>query len=192
MIHDDFNFNFDASDFPVSIEEFAAYMDGNLSDDEMQRVSSVIEHDDTMQDVMDSMEQSELTLSEYTPDDLQLPEEITGGGFEMPEIADPSAVDDNNHFFHPFTQVAACAAAPISFGCFDDTIDILDKQKILDKYKIEKIEDLDRIVCASHIKNMDESTNDSQNINYSNEADTNSPNDAAQYENGSMDDELID
>lgn len=86
MIHDDFNFNFDASDFPVSIEEFAAYMDGNLSDDEMQRVSSVIEHDDTMQDVMDSMEQSELTLSEYTPDDLQLPEEITGGGFEMPEI----------------------------------------------------------------------------------------------------------
>lgn len=39
MIHDDFNFSFDSSDFPVSIEEFAAYMDGNLSDDEMQRVS---------------------------------------------------------------------------------------------------------------------------------------------------------
>ena len=192
MIHDNFNFSFESSDFPVSIEEFAAYMDGNLSDDEMQRVSSVIEHDDTMQDVMDSMEQSELTLSEYTPDDLQLPEEITGGGFEMPKIGDLSPVNDINHIFRPFPHVAACAAAPISFGCFNDTIDILDKQKILDKYKIEKIEDLDRIVCASQIKNMDESTNDSQNINYSNEADTNSPNDAAQYENGSMDDELID
>lgn len=192
MIHDDFNFNFDASDFPVSIEEFAAYMDGNLSDDEMQRVSSIIEHNDTMQDVMDSMEQSELTLAEYDQDDLQLPEEIAEDGFELPEIDDPSAVDDNNLFFHPFTQVAACAAAPISFGCFDDTIDILDKHKILDKYKIEKIEDLDRIVCASHIKNMDESTNDSQNINYSNEADTNSSNGANQYENGSIDDELID
>lgn len=192
MIHDDFNFNFDASDFPVSIEEFAAYMDGNLSDDEMQRVSSVIEHDDTMQDVMDSMEQSELTLSEYTPDDLQLPEEITGGGFEMPKIGDLSPVNDINHIFRPFPHVAACAAAPISFGCFNDTIDILDKQKILDKYKIEKIEDLDRIVCASQIKNMDESTNDSQNINYSNEADTNSSNGANQYENGSIDDELID
>ena len=141
---------------------------------------------------MDSMEQSELTLSEYTPDDLQLPEEITGGGFEMPKIGDLSPVNDINHIFRPFPHVAACAAAPISFGCFNDTIDILDKQKILDKYKIEKIEDLDRIVCASQIKNMDESTNDSQNINYSNEADTNSPNDAAQYENGSMDDELID
>ena len=192
MIHDDFNFNFDASDFPVSIEEFAAYMDGNLSDDEMQRVSSVIEHDDMMQDVMDSMEQSELTLSEYTPDDLQLPEEITGGGFEMPKIGDLSPVNDINHIFRPFPHVAACAAAPISFGCFNDTIDILDKQKILDKYKIEKIEDLDRIVCASQIKNMDESTNDSQNINYSNEADTNSSNGANQYENGSIDDELID
>ena len=192
MIHDDFNFNFDASDFPVSIEEFAAYMDGNLSDDEMQRVSSVIEHDDMMQDVMDSMEQSELTLSEYTHDDLQLPEEITGGGFEMPKIGDLSPVNDINHIFRPFPHVAACAAAPISFGCFNDTIDILDKQKILDKYKIEKIEDLDRIVCASQIKNMDESTNDSQNINYSNEADTNSSNGANQYENGSIDDELID
>ena len=111
MIHDDFNFNFDASDFPVSIEEFAAYMDGNLSDDEMQRVSSVIEHDDTMQDVMNSMEQSELTLSEYTPDDLQLPKEIADGEFDLPET-------DNHHvggggFFGPFSAVAACVASPI-------------------------------------------------------------------------------
>lgn len=86
MINEDFDFTLDSSEFPLSIEEFAAYMDGNLSDDEMQRVSTVVEHDDTMQDVLDSMEQSELTLSEYTPDDLQLPDEITGGGFELPEI----------------------------------------------------------------------------------------------------------
>ena len=86
MIQAAFNFSLDSSDFPVSIEEFAAYIDGNLSDDEMQRISSVIEYDDTMQGVMDSMEQSELTLAEYTPDDLQLPEEIAGDGFEVQEI----------------------------------------------------------------------------------------------------------
>ena len=57
MINDDFNFSFDSSDFPVSIEEFAAYMDRNLSDDEMQRVSSVIDNDEMMQGVMVSMEQ---------------------------------------------------------------------------------------------------------------------------------------
>ena len=49
MIQDDFNFTLDSSDFPVSNEEFAAYLDGNLSDDEMQRVSSVIDNDEMMQ-----------------------------------------------------------------------------------------------------------------------------------------------
>lgn len=85
MIHDDFNFSFESSDFPVSIEEFAAYMDGNLTDDEMQRVSSVIEHDDMMQDVMDSMEQSEMTLADYGLEDMQLPEVLEEMDFYIPE-----------------------------------------------------------------------------------------------------------
>lgn len=111
MIHDDFDFSFDSSDFPVSIEEFAAYMDGNLSEDEMQRVGSVIENDETMQGVMDSMEQSELTLAEYGQEDMQLPEEIADGEFDLPET-------DNHHvggggFFNPFSAVAACVASPI-------------------------------------------------------------------------------
>ena len=99
MIQDDFNFTLDSSDFPVSIEEFAAYMDGNLSDDEMQRVSSVIDNDEMMQGVMDSMEQSELTLAEYGQEDMQLPKEIADGG--------------GGGFFNPFAKVAACAASPI-------------------------------------------------------------------------------
>ena len=84
MIQDDFNFTLDSSDFPVSIEEFAAYMDGNLSDDEMQRVSSVIDNDEMMQGVMDSMEQSELTLAEYGQEDMQLPEELCREMFHIP------------------------------------------------------------------------------------------------------------
>ena len=150
MIHDDFNFNFDASDFPVSIEEFAAYMDGNLSDDEMQRVSSVIEHDDMMQDVMDSMEQSELTLSEYTPDDLQLPEEITGGGFEMPEIAESPAFIAPDFYINPMTHVAACAAMPLSLSSIGEIWnrkeDLLEAfcvtEEELDQYFKKKSEEL--------------------------------------------------
>ena len=111
MIHDDFDFTLDSSDFPLSIEEFAAYMDGNLSEDEMQRVGSVIENDETMQGVMDSMEQSELTLAEYRQEDMQLPKEIADGEFDLPET-------DNHHvggggFFSPFSAVAACVASPI-------------------------------------------------------------------------------
>ena len=63
MISDDFDFTLDSSDFPVSIEEFAAYMDGNLSDDEKQRVGHIIDNNEVMQEIMDCMELSELTLA---------------------------------------------------------------------------------------------------------------------------------
>ena len=112
MINDDFNFSFDSSDFPVSIEEFAAYMDRNLSDDEMQRVSSVIDNDEMMQGVMDSMEQSELTLAEYGQEDMPLPEEIADGEFDVPET-DNHYAGGRGGFFNPFATVAACAASPI-------------------------------------------------------------------------------
>ena len=107
MITDDFDFTLDSSDFPVSIEEFSAYMDGNLSDDEMQRISSVIEYDDTMQGVMDSMEQSELTLAEYGQEDMQLPEELCREMFHMPIIKKdgPNYIEN----LESFSRVAAFA-----------------------------------------------------------------------------------
>ncbi|OKY94502.1 MAG: hypothetical protein BHV67_15245 [Bacteroidales bacterium 43_36] len=182
MIHDDLNFSFESSDFPVSIEEFAAYMDGNLSDDEMQRVSSVIEHDDTMQDVMNSIEQSELTLSEYTPDDLQLPKEIADGEFELPET-------DNHHvggggFFNPFSAVAACVAAPIAFDYLNDSFDEIEGNDV------GKISDLNDNASSSHIGIMSDSINDNQISDFSNNADMNFSNDDDQFENGIVDDIL--
>ena len=107
MINDDFNFTFDGSDFPVSIEKFAAYLDGNLSDDEMQRVESVIDHDETMQDVMECMEQSEQTLTEYGQEDMQLPEEIYGDFFTIPKIT--KDVHEHIHNHDRFYTVAAFA-----------------------------------------------------------------------------------
>lgn len=131
MIKDFFNFTFDSSDFPVSIEKFAAYIDGNLSDDEMQRVSSVIEKNDTMQDIMDSMEQSELTLAKYRKENIKFPEDdISEKYFDIPNI-------DNHLFdgglFEPCVAAAACFVNPIMFGsafmmndddistCYDDS-----------------------------------------------------------------------
>ena len=107
MIHDDFNFSFESSDFPVSIEEFAAYMDGNLSDVEMQRIGSVIDNDEMMQGVMDSMEQSEQTLTEYGQEDMQLPEEIYGDFFTIPKIT--KYVQEHIHNHDRFYTVAAFA-----------------------------------------------------------------------------------
>ena len=48
---------------PVSIEEFAAYLDGNLSNDEMKAVSSVIANDDAMQDIVLNSQTLDETLS---------------------------------------------------------------------------------------------------------------------------------
>lgn len=182
MINDDFDFTLDSSDFPVSIEEFAAYMDGNLTDDEMQWVSSVIEHDDTMQDVMDSMEQSELTLSEYTPDDLQLPKEIADGEFDLPET-------DNHHvggggFFNPFSAVAACVAAPIAFDYLNDSFDEIEGNDF------GKTSDLNDNASSSHIEIMSDSTNDNQIPDFSDNADVNFSSDDNQFENGIVDDIL--
>lgn len=106
MINDDFNFTFDDSEFPVSIEEFAAYLDGNLSDDEMQRVSSVIENDEEMQGVMDGMEQTELTLAEYEQEDMQVPEEIKKDFFSLPNVSKNNLKE---HISNGFYKVAALA-----------------------------------------------------------------------------------
>ena len=182
MINDDFDFTFDSSDFPVSIEEFAAYLDGNLSDDEMQRIDSVIENDESMQGVMDSMEQSELTLAEYTPDDLHLPEEIVDGELDLPDI-------DNHHvggggIFNPYSAVAACVAAPIAFDYLNDSFDEIEGNDF------EKTSDLNDNASSSHIEIMSDSTNDNQIPDFSNNADMNFSSDDNQFENGIVDDIL--
>ena len=182
MINDDFDFTFDSSDFPVSIEEFAAYLDGNLSDDEMQRIDSVIENDESMQGVMDSMEQSELTLAEYTPDDLHLPEEIVDGELDLPDI-------DNHHvggggIFNPYSGVAACVAAPIAFDYLNDSFDEIEGNDF------GKTSDLNDNASSSHIEIMSDSTNDNQIPDISNNADMNFSGDDNQFENGIVDDIL--
>lgn len=180
MINDDFDFTLDSSDFPVSIEEFAAYLDGNLSDGEMQQVSSVIEKDETMQGVMDSMEQSELILADYRLEDMQLPEEIADDEFDLPET-------DNHHvagggFFNPFSAVAACAAVPIAFDYLNDSFDETEGNDF------GKNSDLNDNASSSHTEIMSDSTNDNQISDFSNNADMNFSSDDNQFENGIIDD----
>ena len=182
MINEDFDFTLDSSDFPLSIEEFAAYMDGNLSDDEKQRIGSVIENDETMQGVMDSMEQSELTLAEYGQEDMQLPKEIVDGEFDLPDIDNHYA--GGGGFFNPFAAVAACAAAPIAFDYLNDSFDEIEGTDF------GNISDLNDNPNSSHIEIMSDSTNDNQISDFSNNADMNFSSDDNQFENGIVDDIL--
>lgn len=113
MINDDFNFEFDSSDFPVSIEKFAAYLDGNLSDDEMQRVKAVIDGDEGMQDVISNNQYIDETLSNNKPLELVLPDELTQFDFDIPQFDDSINIDG----YWEELEVAACAENEI----YDDS-----------------------------------------------------------------------
>lgn len=89
---------------PVSIEEFAAYLDGNLSDDEMKAVSSVIANDDAMQDIVLNSQTIDETLSNCEPLDLMLPDNLSSVDFEFPQFEDTN--DDN------WKQLEVAAYAP--------------------------------------------------------------------------------
>lgn len=91
---------------PISIEEFAAYLDGNLSDGEMQRVSSVIENDEVMQDIAVDNQSIEDALSNCESPEFILPDELISLDFEIPKF------DDSMNFDNAWEDldVAACAA----------------------------------------------------------------------------------
>lgn len=99
---------------PISIEEFAAYLDGNLSDDEMQRVSSVIENDEAMQDIAVNNLSIEDALSHCESSEFILPDELTSLDFEIPQFDDSMNIDNAWEDL----EVAACAADTI---CYDPT-----------------------------------------------------------------------
>ena len=93
---------------PVSIEEFAAYLDGNLSDDEMQRVSSVIENDEAMQDIAVNNLSIEDALPHCESSEFTLPDELTSLDFEIPQFDDSNSMNFDNDWED--LEVAACAA----------------------------------------------------------------------------------
>lgn len=72
----------------VSIEKFAAYLDGNLPEDEMQRISSLIENDNVLKSILDVSEQIDASLEEYSSNGLQIPEYIINLDFELPDTND--------------------------------------------------------------------------------------------------------
>lgn len=69
-----------------SIEQFAAYLDGNLSQSEMQQFSNLAEHDGVLHQLLDASTLVDDTISHFTDTDLQLPPEIAAQYFELPNI----------------------------------------------------------------------------------------------------------
>lgn len=69
-----------------SIEKFAAYLDGNLSQDEMLQFSQLATHNEDLMNLIEANTAVNETLESYDDTNLSLPEEITGWDFNLPKI----------------------------------------------------------------------------------------------------------
>lgn len=72
----------------VSIEQFAAYLDGNLPENEMQRISLQIENDEALKSILDISEQVDSSMEKYSSSGLEIPEELVNLDFELPNMHD--------------------------------------------------------------------------------------------------------
>ena len=89
-----------------SIEQFAAYIDGNLSETEMQQFSQLGEHDIVLHQLLDASTVVDNTIAGFTDADLQLPTEISDTVFELPDVDNVDFLSlandnlsDNNHLY---------------------------------------------------------------------------------------------
>ncbi|WP_297250025.1 hypothetical protein [uncultured Prevotella sp.] len=99
-----------------SIEEFAAFLDGNLSQSEMHHFSQFAEQDETLHQLLDANSVVDESLGGFTDAELQLPSDLVGVDFELPTIPSeevstlvslsPEPVDD--------MLVAACSDDDVS------------------------------------------------------------------------------
>ncbi|WP_294454047.1 hypothetical protein [uncultured Bacteroides sp.] len=108
----------------ISIEKFAAFLDGNLPQNEMQNISSNIEHDEGLKAILDTSNMIDTTL-ENIPDDVQIPDEIANLEFDLPNLTDNS-VDFNMFHIDDTPDVSTCADDSFYSDTNDVSLDIND------------------------------------------------------------------
>lgn len=94
-----------------SIEQFAAFIDGNLPQSEMQKFSQLVEHDSVLHQLMNANFAVENTIASFTDSDLQLPPEIVSSKFELPPIPTDDIMQLDMLSQEPMDNMFVAAAA---------------------------------------------------------------------------------
>lgn len=131
---------------PVSIEEFAAYLDGNLTEEGMSRVSSLIDNDSSLQSFADNVQMVDETYANYTESELELPEEIISMDFNLPQLE----LDEPSLYECADLQVAACE---------NELTDEMNDS--LEDTNIDIVDDVD--IINTEVTNVEESISDDNN-----------------------------
>ena len=71
---------------PVSIEEFAAYLDENLSEEEMNKITSVINIEGNLQTIMSNCYTIDNAMASYERFEHIIPKDILSDNFEIPDF----------------------------------------------------------------------------------------------------------
>lgn len=101
----------------ISIEKMAAFLDGNLSESEMQGISSMIDADASLQKFMDANSVIDESISAFSLSDMGLPQELQTLDFELPSLdgnfhGPVTLSPEPSHLLDDMTA-AACANAPV-------------------------------------------------------------------------------
>jgi len=76
------------STIPVSIEKFAAYLDGNLSIEDTQDMAKLIMNDSSLLDILNVNTNVDNQIHQMTEDGIELPNDIITSDLEFPQIDD--------------------------------------------------------------------------------------------------------
>lgn len=110
---------------PVSIEEFAAYLDGNLTEDGMNEVASAIQSDGFLQNILSTGYMVDETLSTYDNWNQIVPDDVFTDSFEFPNIEEKLDSSDI------FPQNEDSIYAETVYASHDvDNITVTEKDKI--------------------------------------------------------------
>ena len=127
-----------------SIEQFAAYLDGNLSQSDMRQFSQMVEHDSVLNQLLDASDEVDDTIAGFTDADLQLPNEILGSDFDLPDVdnVDFSSLagdsfSDNEHLYQQEGLNATRHRGESHSSLVDEIFDDLDNNLTDDRETIE-------------------------------------------------------
>ena len=116
-----------------SIEQFAAFLDGNLSQNEMQQFSQLAEHNNTMNQLLDASDVIDDTMVGFTEADLQLPHELIGSNFEIPNVENADylslagdSFSDNDYLYQQKGMNGYQKQGESQYSIIDEIFDELD------------------------------------------------------------------
>lgn len=104
-----------------SIEAFAAFLDDNLSQNDMQQFSQLAAHDGALHQLLDANSLVDDTLNGLTAADLQLPSDLMSADFELPAIPSSEEASSLITFSpEPIDDLFAAACAADDVSTFSD------------------------------------------------------------------------